>query len=239
MTTFRHSGKMGDLIYSLPLIRHLGGGHLKINPGIIDDGSPRLTDSAFQSLLPLLEIQSYIKSVTLYEGGQIDVDLDKFREAIPWSHANLVDANYIAHDLAPDPKNHIDPWIEIPGVKLRTRKPVVVSRTERYLGGQGDDNLFYHQMVRQGLGDHGIFIGFPHEHARFEELFSVKIEHIQPDNSLEIAMILGGSELWIGNENYIGALAEGLKKTCAREIRKTEAAEKMYCAFQRPNLFYV
>ncbi|HEV2098421.1 MAG TPA: hypothetical protein VGR45_05790 [Stellaceae bacterium] len=208
---------------------------MRIELGVIEDGTPRITFETFQTVRPLLEAQSYIRSVGPYEGDPVDVDLDAFRTIVRWCRCNLVDAYYLAHGVAPDPANHTEPWLEVPDFPAITRKRVAVSRTRRYL--RQEDNPFFHQMIRQGLGEHGVFIGLPDEHAWFEELFHVRIEHVQAEDAGVIVAILNAVDLWVGNESFVGALAEGLKKTAVRELNMSEW--EMLCAFRRPNLFYV
>ena len=75
--TFKHSGDLGDIIYSLPTIRALGGGILYLDPegGANDkyvrdqsvDGRTRLNKLTIDSLTPLLEAQPYIEKVKYLE----------------------------------------------------------------------------------------------------------------------------------------------------------------------------
>lgn len=230
---------MGDIIFSLPIIKELGGGRLELEIGVVENDEPRLTSAGYAFVKPLLEYQTYISSVAIYEGGHIDIDLDLFRSVIPWSGCNLVDANYIAHGHEIDGENHTRPWLEAPSIFDNMSKHVVISRTRRHLGEEERENEFYQNLVKQGLSGSGLFIGFSDEHELFQSQFNVTIEHREFRNSLEIAMIVKNSLLWIGNENFIGAIAEGLKVTTVREIRNTDGPEQMYCAFRRPNLFYI
>jgi hypothetical protein len=239
VTVFHHSGKLGDIIWSLPLIRHMGGGDLHIEIGVIENGLPRLTIEGYHFLKPLLEAQTYVRSVHVYAGGTVDMDLDRFRQMIPWMGCNLVDAYYLAHGIKPDPANHVVPWLEVPAAPMKFNKRVVVSRTKRYLGERPHSNPSYHQMIRQGLGEYGVFIGFPDEHAWFEQLYHVKIEHVRPVDGVGVAALVAFAGLWIGNENFVGAIAEALKRPAVRELVATDAQEKMYCAFRRPDLFYI
>lgn len=234
---FKHSGKMGDIIYSLPVIRRLGGGHMRIN---VNGGEFATIDvAAYKSLKPLLEAQSYIKSVEIYSGEPIDHDLDGFRRFIPWKGCNLVDCYYHAVGLEPDVRNHTSPWLEVPAMEPAVTASVVVSRTNRYLGDRAEITPIYQQLFLQGLGEHGVFIGFAEEHERFQTLCSQELPLYTPVDSLELAATVSRARLWVGNENFVGAVAEGLKVTCIREIARTETKEKMNCAFRRPNLLYV
>src|ERR1043165_8558277 len=84
MKTFRHGGKIGDTIFSLPTIRELGGGIL-----YLPEKTPDGCNALYSSLKELLLQQSYIKEVREYPSGlpymelapgiPIDYDLDRAR----------------------------------------------------------------------------------------------------------------------------------------------------------------
>ena len=74
---FRHRRKLGDVVYSLPAVRHLGGGILYLDPTSLDGTQ----DQAywrwqFEGLIPFLEQQPYLQEVRIHEGEAFDVDLD-------------------------------------------------------------------------------------------------------------------------------------------------------------------
>jgi hypothetical protein len=77
-----------------------------------------------------------------------------------------------------------------------------------------------------------VFIGFSEEHRIFQKLYGVKIEHLQTRNIADIAVAVKASDLCVTNENLVGAIAEGFKKTAVREINKG-GAETLYCVFRR------
>jgi hypothetical protein len=79
MKTFRHSGDLGDIIYSLPAIKELGGGILYLNTNKTTPkypGTPtKFSEKGAEILKPLLLKQSYIQDVKLWDGENIDFDL--------------------------------------------------------------------------------------------------------------------------------------------------------------------
>jgi len=92
MLSYSQSGNLGDLIYSLSVVNKKGMGDFYIKlrniPNVIThykngpvppEYVDKLSDNDFQYLKPLLEVQSYINSVSVYENQNIDVDLDEFR----------------------------------------------------------------------------------------------------------------------------------------------------------------
>jgi len=75
--SFKHSGDLGDIIYSLPVIKALGGGIIYLNP---NNKFTNFTMNGYEFIKPLLLSQDYVKGVGLYTPNLlIDYDLDSFR----------------------------------------------------------------------------------------------------------------------------------------------------------------
>jgi hypothetical protein len=90
---FCHSGATGDMIFSLPTIRAMGGGKL-----IITNFHKQRADSVRK----LIEVQPYISSVEWSEfKSSFAYDLDKFRQHAG-HHSNLVEAHYKGQGIAID-----------------------------------------------------------------------------------------------------------------------------------------
>ena len=80
MNTFKHSGDIGDIIFSLPTIKALGGGKLYLDPEG-GESSPyvkwmhktrtKLNAKTIESLRPVLELQQHLL-VTRARGGRRD-----------------------------------------------------------------------------------------------------------------------------------------------------------------------
>ena len=60
MISFRHSGKLGDIIYSLPAVRALGGGIFYVDAATAYFEKPALGRETAQMMVDLLETQNYI-----------------------------------------------------------------------------------------------------------------------------------------------------------------------------------
>ncbi len=84
VNTFLHSGKLGDIIWALPAIKHLGGGILYLRINQIDPGPNEvmLTKEGAESIITLLKTQEYIHDVKIYSGEEITHNLDLFRRYI-------------------------------------------------------------------------------------------------------------------------------------------------------------
>ena len=104
--TFKHSGDLGDIVFSLPTIRMLGGGILFLDPegGLsdphvkwADKTHTRLCRATIESLAPLLRVQPYITDVRLWAGEAVDCNLDIWRAHN--HHKNISDSHLAAFSL--------------------------------------------------------------------------------------------------------------------------------------------
>lgn len=244
MPSFRHSGKPGDIVWSLPFIRSLGGGDLYLETGVDDGGAVRLDRAGYDSIRPFLELQPYIGAVRPYAGEAVDYDLDRFRELAGMAARNLVDSYYLAFGRAVEEANHTTPWLTLPE-GMAPPEPdfppgprLLVSRTERYLGSGPIHNPFYDNLVTQGLGPQGLFLGLAEEHTRFQAEYKVSIAHARTASVLDIAAYVRRCTLWAGNQGLIATLAEGFKKPAILEVNKSYPIS-LHCVFRRADLLFI
>lgn len=238
--TFLHHGDIGDIIYSLPVIKGSGGGvlYLDVEGGKNDPeiskllfrGKLKFNQSTYDYIFPLLKIQPYIQDVKIWKGEKVDVNLSKFREAFS-SQKNLV-------------KNHTDyfnipfsvsdaPWLSIPG-QIPTTNIILFSRTLR----QQSNYPVYLQILYKCLQskDRCIFLGTSFEHRVFEETFDVQLPHYTVDNALNAAHLIQSSKLYVTNQGGNHAIAVALaKEPLILEIQHTEKV----CYFENRNVQYI
>ncbi|MEY4573287.1 MAG: hypothetical protein RLZ10_2571 [Bacteroidota bacterium] len=216
MKTFKHSGDLGDIIYSLPTIRGLGGGILYLDPdgGEQDywvkrqclEGKTRLTKSTIEFVSPIIKAQPYIEDVRLWKHEKVDYNLDEFRDmfANPNKRSksgNLADLHLEKFGL---PFSEVEkPWLEVKDV-LKLNK-VIISRSPRVQGGYGWLN-----SQKYFLRDNAIFVGLPKEHEFFEWTFGIRIPYRQTDSVMELAAIIKGAPTFIGNSSFPLSLAIGM-----------------------------
>ena len=214
MKTFKHSGDLGDIIYSLPTIRALGGGVLYLDPngGESDphikrqcvDGKTRLNKQTIDFISPLLKLQPYIEDVRYWEGQPITYNLDEFRQKFNDpnkrnKNSNLADLHLEQFNL---PFSEVEtPWLHVDG-EIKLKKRVVIARSPRVQGGFGMLNA-----SKFFLRDNAIFVGIPKEHEFFEWTFGINIDYYKTDTVLELFKIIKGAELFIGNSSFPLSLA--------------------------------
>lgn len=233
---FHHTGDLGDVIYSVPTIRALGGGVLFLSD---DNKYPfprksreRVTAEWVNNIKPLLEAQDCIERVSFTHGLPFSTnhDLNRFRRV--WGQPH--------HDLSSIFQMHLDefgvkwpeqkPWLTID--RQEKTAPIVVNATERYRNWHFPwTNLIkkYHQDMT--------FVGTKREYGRFSELaYGVgKVIHWTPtDNLLELARVISGSKVFIGNQSCPMAIALGLGVNVIQEVWQGNPN----CLFQRPNAIF-
>jgi len=216
--TFKHSGDLGDIIFSLPTIRALGGGILYLDPqggkndAIIAttyDKQMKLDAAGIDSLKPLLMLQSYIKDVRYWAGETVDVNLDQFRLNQRWY--NLPD---MVLDTFGQSLSHRDTaWLSVPDPISVPDYPFVINRSVRYHG-----NWAFWKYNLNDFASQSLFVGFPKEHEIFEYTFGVRVKYQPTPTIRDLARYIAGCRQFIGNASLPHALAEAMKKPLIAEM---------------------
>jgi hypothetical protein len=235
-STFKHSGDLGDIIYSLPAVRALGGGVLyldpdggKTNPAVTEttyEKRTSLTAQMIEAIKPLLLLQPYIQEVRPWSGQKVDYDLDQFRRHVKYN--NISDSHLIAFSLPVAQRDTA--WLKVDHPIVVKGRPLVISRTTRYHG-----NYLYWVYTLDKMLPHCIFVGYPKEHEIFEFTFKRKVEYYPTPDILTLARVIAGAEHFVGNQSFSQALAEAMKKPLTVEVYKPYPA----AVFQREGATYV
>jgi len=197
MKWFSHSGDLGDIIYSLPTIRAAGGGKLILfdYPGRTAHG---MSVEKMERLRPLLEQQPYIHGVE-WSDTRIDCALNGFRDHCR-DHGNLMDAHLATHGFSWEHRE--SKWLDVPCHKYGL--PVVIARSARY-----HNPRFPWKRIVEKYKKVAGFVGTLQEHKDFTAEFG-HVDFIEAGNFLELAQVIDGSQLFIGNQSAPGALSHGL-----------------------------
>ena len=251
---FSHSGTYGDLIYSLAITKHLGGGdfYLRLNNmnfmaklvlGInsAGDHAGEMTQKQFDSLTEFMEYQPYIHSWNVYKDELIDYALEFSGHEIVKQNGNYAWAYARAQGINPDEHRKefmLDPWIEIDkSIKIRG-KPIVINRVNRHLYGRQIVDPGWQSLFQRGLADVAVYIGKPEEHAWFQDVFKVKVAYYETKSIMDAARVISGAEQFIGSQSMCLSLAIGLGKTFLCEARKDLPLDRNECYYVRPNAHY-
>jgi len=217
MKTFKHSGDLGDIIYSLPTIKRLGGGvlYLDITGGADEascrgqciDGRTKFNKTSFDFIKPVIEVQDYITSVEIFDGQNIDYNLNNFRYkfADPNSRSktkNLLDLHLEYFGLPEWDYNQ--GWLSVSD-PIKLDRGTIVTRSPRM-----QSNFPWFQSNKFNFRDKAIFIGLPKEHEYFEWTLDIQIPYRPVADALEMARILAGCKSFVANSTFALSLAVGL-----------------------------
>jgi hypothetical protein len=235
--TFKHSGDLGDIIFSLPTVRALGGGVLYLDPkeeplvtwsgGLFNN--TKLNKKGIESIRELLESQEYIDEVRYWEGEEVDYNLDQFRLHIRYN--NLSDSHLTAFNLPVEERD--TPWLQVSSSVINDLdKDVVIARSCRY-----HSNYSFWETIDRTIVEKAFFLGFKKEYEYFKYTYPHMkgVPRKEVDNLLEMAQIINGADLFIGNQGLPHAIAEGLKKPLINEVFRPYPA----AIFDREDAKYV
>ncbi len=216
---FKHSGNAGDIIYSIPAALAIAGNanvHYRLSLGMkgVYGKSPHplgnlmLNEKMVEMLAPLLTTHSQIESCSVQQpSDKIDIDLDLVR-----SHPIAMGAGHIARwyfyvfavnaDLG-------KPWL-FATPDSSVKDTIVIARSQRYRA-PGIDYSFLKKYPNL------LFVGVEQEWKEMQQMLP-KIEYRPVKDFLELAQVIGGSKLFIGNQSFPFSIAEGLKTKRLLEV---------------------
>lgn len=243
---FKHSGAFGDLIYSLSLVNHLGGGEFYLHLNQIDwigyhyyGSKPnpvhqgRLTESDYEFMKNFMLDQPYIKHFSIMtDQTEITHNLDRFRPAFVGHPSNYIDLYAVTFGIR-DPEQHRvmrnTPWLSVTTPKRIAR--TVINRTNRWLPPQLSP-----AWSESDWSKDAVFIGLANEYQDFVRATGYDIEHYPTHTMLDMAEVIAGADLFIGNQSSALALAIGLGKDFWCERRTDLPIERNECYFpNHPN----
>lgn len=214
----RHSFNAGDLITILPGIQHLyktkniktvfmqrlsfpafyyhGAEHPVKNEG----EQVCMNEGMWNMMLPLLKSQEYIEDAFIWEGQSfgLDFDLSRDRKLIPMPNGSI---HHWPWFLMPDLSCDLGiPWINCNTV---ANNSIIVNFTERYR----NPHLSYYF-----LKDYDVkFVGTDKECDLFCKQNNLSLEYIQICDFKELAEVIKGAKLFIGNQSFCWHLADAMK----------------------------
>jgi hypothetical protein len=221
--TYQCTGDLGDIIYCLPVIRQLGGGVLllKSEPKV----TRPLNQQLFDSLESIIRHQEYIKAVQWSRGERVDHDFTHFRQH--YSPLRTL-AETQGRFFGVKGIETWRPWLAAPAPILHGRP--VIARSARYRNAQWAQ-IWPEVLLKY---PNPLFIGLPEECAEFCERFGY-VEHAPTKTFAEVANLIAGSSMFIGNQSSPYAIAEGLKSNCIQETHHWQRD----CVYPRHNAAFI
>lgn len=216
--SFCHSGALGDVVYSLPAIITQGGGDVYIKNVLYAplklflDAQPCVSN-----VYPLKGRHRHFahrRGDTVCPKGYPElINLDKYRTN-EWNYYGKNNHQHLAKchlDIFAAEYDLTKPWIF--NIEPRVTTPIVVSRSLHYHDKQKIDWKLlepYKELVT--------FLGFKRQYKHFVFYAGFEPKWQECENILEIAQVIQGSKLFLGNQSLCFALAEGLKKPRVLEV---------------------
>jgi hypothetical protein len=196
MSTFIHSGATGDMIFSLPTIRAMGGGKLIIS---------NFDKQRAESVKKLIAMQPYITSVEIGDGHFDGYNLNRFRDYAGHFN-NLVEAHFRGQNIPVDPEWKKG-WLSLPYKPSTKEKYAIINRTTNY----EDWNFDWAKEVEylKTIADKVYFIGYKDEYHLFNNTFGTDIGYIECD-FLEGAHLIQDAVMFTGCYSAWSTIAMGL-----------------------------
>ena len=229
-------GDLGDATYMLCLIKQIPNGPHTLSlrgNGQTKAKGPEGVQRMFDLLAPLVRLQPYIADVRIIQPDDlVDWKSEDFRErhyakgeTLMQAHLNhLVKVHGIGQNFISS-----QPWITNVEPAARSKGRVVINRTGRYR-----NELFPWTELVAHYRNKLLFVGLHHEWREFIGHHGY-VEFAPTTNLLEVAQLIKGSDLFLGNQSCAYALAEGMKHHSIQET----PLEYPDCVYVRPNAAYV
>jgi len=208
--SFLHSGHLGDIIYSFPVIKELSKNHKcnlyiqanKPMPLVYHNhpsGKVFLDKRTVDLAIPLFKNQNFLNSVNIYNDEKIDINLDIFRDvpinvrfhSIRWYfHITGTHVNMENSFLSAKPHNAI-------------QNKIILVRSPRYRNEYINYNFLKNTKNLLCIGLKSEFENIKKE-VHDLEFYDCK-------DFLEMAEIIKASKFFLGNLCFPYSIAEGLK----------------------------
>lgn len=189
---YRHRGKLGDIVLALPVMKYYGGGKL-----YLETKDQEAQAYSPNPLIALLKEQWYITDVEVVDHGPSGV----FNLNAMFTSPRLFTQHpaLSACETCGVPREVLDePWIFVEPKRIA---PVVVCRSDHHHNPRFQWDTAKHP--------HSVFVGTEAEHKTFEEQIHL-IEFYPANNLFEVAQVIAGAELFVGNQSCPLTIAEAL-----------------------------
>ena len=256
MNTFKHSGAFGDLIYSLPIVKHFGGGEFYLHLNQIDwigshyyGSQPdpfhrgRLTQQDYEFMRTFMLAQPYITKFEVMDPARAAIthNLDRFRPVFVGHPDNYLNIYSSVFGLSKEQADVIasTPWLTVPSPRVIEGRSVVINRSQRWIPAV--PGPAWSELREQGVEDNAVFVGLAQEYAAFTKSIGWDIPYTATDSMQDLAEVIAGADTFIGNQSQALALAVGLGiEDIIVEARIDMPMERNECFFPKmQNVRYI
>jgi hypothetical protein len=222
----RAGGDLGDCVFTLALLKALGGKHALL---LVDRPPIKIVQRA-PLLKRLFEAQSYVSRMVCSE-EEPDADLTQFRRWHgPTTTLISAQGTELRFNTGED-KPQVDgsePWITVKKAKGFKDK-IIIARSPRY-----NNPRFPWKAIVEHYGKRLVFVGLAAEHDTFKRSFG-EVPHLQCKDFMEMAQVIAGAALFIGNQSSPHAVALALGVPMISEVCDAQPD----CVYPRDNVQYV
>jgi len=220
MNIFSSAGDLGDLIYQLPTIQSLGGGSLNLHTQNQFYIRQPWTQKSVSCVTSFLLSQPYISDVK-FSNKPEGIVIDDWRLNIN-NNMSLADNVAVHFNVTPHPLEL--PWAEV--------EPNRISKYVLHRSGRYHYRRFPWKEIVKKIGREAVMVGSREEHINFCDEFG-DVEYYFTKTILDLAGVIAGSEMFVGNQSAPRAIAESLKVSVWQET-----GNPPNCYFERNNAFY-
>lgn len=218
---FKHSYNAGDLIASLPGIKHFceqtqakaiiyqriglraDYDHNKKHPTVDESGQQvSMNKSMFERLKPLIEYQDYVQEFAEWKGEKVDCDFDftRFDKRMPLQLGPIHRWPFL---VFPQLECEIrSKWLEVQPYENNNK--IIVNRTFRY------NNVYTDYFFLKEFQSDICFVGTNDERNKFCKDFNLDLPLWYVDDFLELARVIAGCRFFLGNQSMCWHIAEAL-----------------------------
>lgn len=218
-----HSGDLGDIIYAMPIFRAIGPCEVWL-----DDRpwTKKLLGPRAEAMVRLLLSQPYVGEVRFGTPSGEYLDVSTFRSGgIPFGeNLTSVQAKWARVPVS------TSPWIDVAKSPLSLGR-VVVHRSPRY-----QNPWFRWADIAEYYGDRILAVGSKEEVNELSAVCGRSLEHARTCDFLDLARVIHGADLFIGNQSSPCAVAVGLggrfiQETClwVPDCLFPERKESVFC----------
>ena len=215
MTTFKHSGNAGDIIYMLPTIQQHRGSTLYLNPnrpaqyaaGLTHPGGAvMLNEQMCEMLKPLVEFLGI--KCEIWQGQEVDYDLDLFREErinlSAYDIRRWIMAVY--PELTPPERCHFNfNTLSAIDYELPSGPYITLNLSERYRNNAAGNASMYEELNAWRYPIY--FVGVEQEYDKARQ-YLPNLIHFQCKDFLHMYKLVSGGRRHFGNQSSPFAIAE-------------------------------
>lgn len=221
--SYYHGVNSGDLIQSLPSIKHIYETTGKkgviiqrlnvpaeyqygaVHP-VVDSNGVMVTmnEKQWSMLVPLIESQEYIDHCEVFNGQKYDVDLNKCREGYYTTLPFGVISRWVSYC---DPALQCDitkSWVYVDSFITDDKPKIIVNFSERYR----NPHITYFFLKK--YEDRILFVGTDKEYNLFKTQNELNIDHLLVSNFHELARHIKSSLFFLGNQSMCWNIAEAM-----------------------------